>query len=133
MPEGKNVNPKSLENLVPFQKGDTNDKATNGRLGGIKSGESKRRMKTFREELMAILSKETKNAKGESVSFQENINAAIILKAAKGDVRAYETIRDTLGQKPKDEKEVVVMAEGGLQVNLDLVKKMEESFDAGNK
>ena len=133
MSENKVVNPKSLENLVPFQKGDTRDKVENGRLGGIKSGESKRRMKTFREELMAILSKETKNAKGESVSFQENINAAIILKAAKGDVRAYETIRDTLGQKPKDEKEVVVMAEGGLQVNLDLVKKMEESFDAGNK
>lgn len=133
MPENKVVNPKSLENLKPFQKGDTNDKAENGRLGGIKSGESKRRMKTFKEELMAILSKETKNSKGETVSFQENINAAIILKAAKGDVRAYETIRDTLGQRPKDEKEVVVMAEGGLQVNLDLVKKMEESLDAGNK
>ena len=133
MTEDKVVNPKSLENLIPFKKGDTNDKAKNGRLGGIKSGESKRRMKTFREELMAILSKETKNSKGETVSFQENINAAIILKAAKGDVRAYETIRDTLGQKPKDEKEVVVMAEGGLQVNLDLVKKMEESLDAGNK
>lgn len=133
MTEDKVVNPKSLENLIPFKKGDTKDKAKNGRLGGIKSGESKRRMKTFREELMAILSKETKNAKGESVSFQENINAAIILKAAKGDVRAYETIRDTLGQRPKDEKEVVVMAEGGLQVNLDLVKKMEESLDAGNK
>ena len=133
MTEDKVVNTKSLENLIPFKKGDTNDKAKNGRLGGIKSGESKRRMKTFREELMAILSKETKNSKGETVSFQENINAAIILKAAKGDVRAYETIRDTLGQKPKDEKEVVVMAEGGLQVNLDLVKKMEESLDAGNK
>ena len=132
MTDEKVVNPKSLENLIPFQKGDTRDKVENGRLGGIKSGESKRRMKTFREELMAILSKETKNSKGETVSFQENINAAIILKAAKGDVRAYETIRDTLGQKPKDEKEVVVMAEGGLQVNLDLVKKMEESLDAGN-
>ena len=134
MTEGKKVNPNSLANLrPPYQKGDNTDKAANGRLGGIASGESKRRMKTFKEELMAILSKETKNGRGETVSFQENINAAIILKAAKGDVRAYETIRDTLGQKPKDEKEVVVMAEGGLQVNLDLVKKMEESLDAGNK
>lgn len=134
MREGKNVNPKSLENLKPFTSEQNRELAKiNGRKGGIASGEAKKRMKTFKEELMAILSKETKNAKGESVSFQENINAAIILKAAKGDVRAYETIRDTLGQKPKDEKEVVVMAEGGLQVNLDLVKKMEESFDAGNK
>lgn len=134
MTESKSVNPNSLANLKPFTSEQNRELAKiNGSKGGKISGENKRRLKTFKEELMAILSKETKNSKGETVSFQENINAAIILKAAKGDVRAYETIRDTLGQKPKDEKEVVVMAEGGLQVNLDLVKKMEESLDAGNK
>ena len=132
MTEKKNVNPNSLNNLITFKKGDTIDKAKNGRLGGIASGESKRRMKTFREELMAILETQTKNSKGESITVQQNINAALALKAAKGDVRAYEVIRDTLGQKPKDEKEVVVVAEGGLKVNLDLVKRMEDHFE-GNK
>lgn len=132
MAEKKNVNPNSLANLIEYQKGDTKDKAKNGRLGGIASGESKRRMKTFREELMAILETQTKNSKGESITVQQNINAALALKAAKGDVRAYEVIRDTLGQKPKDEKEVVVVAEGGLKVNLDLVKRMENHFE-GNK
>lgn len=132
MAEKKNVNPNSLKNLIEYQKGDTTDKAKNGRLGGIASGESKRRMKTFREELMAILETQTKNSKGESITVQQNINAALALKAAKGDVRAYEVIRDTLGQKPKDEKEVVVVAEGGLKVNLDLVKRMENHFE-GNK
>ena len=130
MTEKKNVNPNSLANLVEYKKGDTTDKAKNGRLGGIKSGESKRRMKTFREELQALLEAEIKNAKGESTTVQTNINSALILKAAKGDVRAYEVIRDTLGQKPKDEKEVVVVAENGLSINLDLVKKMEDKLDA---
>lgn len=130
MTEKKNVNPNSLANLVEYKKGDTTDKAKNGRLGGIKSGESKRRMKTFREELQALLEAEFKNAKGESTTVQTNINSALILKAAKGDVRAYEVIRDTLGQKPKDEKEVVVVAENGLSINLDLVKKMEDKLDA---
>lgn len=130
MTEKKNVNPNSLANLVEYKKGDTTDKAKNGRLGGIASGESKRRMKTFREELQALLETEIMNAKGEKISYQKNINSALILKAAKGDVRAYEVIRDTLGQKPKDEKEVVVVAENGLSVNLDLVKKMEDKLDA---
>jgi len=134
MSENKVVNPKSLENLKPFQKGDTRGKAENGRLGGIKSGESKRRMKTFREELQAILETEMLNAKGEKVSYQKNINSALILKAAKGDVRAYEVIRDTLGQRPKDEKEVVVMSgDDGLKVNLELVKSLEEKFNATDK
>lgn len=113
-----------------FQKGDTTGKSAAGKIGGVKSGESKRRMKTFREELLALLEAEIKNAKGESTTVQTNINSALILKAAKGDVRAYEVIRDTLGQKPKDEKEVVVVAENGLSVNLDLVKKMEDKLDA---
>lgn len=134
MTDKKGVNPKSLENLKPFQKGDTNDKAKNGRLGGKASGEAKRRMKTFKEELQAILETEMLNAKGEKVSYQKNINSALILKAAKGDVRAYEVIRDTLGQRPKDEKEVVVMSgDDGLKINLELVKSLEEKFNATDK
>lgn len=134
MTDKKNVNQKSLDNLVPFKKGDTTDKAENGRLGGIKSGESKRRMKTFKEELQAILETEMLNAKGEKISYQKNINSALILKAAKGDVRAYEVIRDTLGQRPKDEKEVVVMSgDDGLKINLELVKSLEEKFNATDK
>lgn len=133
MTEKKNVNPNSLANLKMFDSNQDRERAKiNGRKGGIALGEKKRRMKTFKEELMAILETQTKNSKGESITVQQNINAALALKAAKGDVRAYEVIRDTLGQKPKDEKEVVVVAEGGLKVNLDLVKRMEDHFE-GNK
>lgn len=130
MTEEKVVN-KGWENVKghEFQKGDTTGKSAAGKIGGVKSGESKRRMKTFKEELLAILATETKNTKGETVSFQSNINAALILKAAKGDVRAYEVIRDTLGQKPKDEKEVVLKSEDGLKVNLDMVKRMRDHFN----
>ena len=134
MTEKKSVNPNSMANLKMFDSNQNREEAKkNGMKGGIASGESRRRMKTFKEELLAILESETKNSKGETISVQKNINAALILKAAKGDVRAYEVIRDTLGQKPKDEKEVVVKAEEGLQVNLDLVKRMENHFDESDK
>lgn len=126
MTNTKNVNPKSLENLHPFQKGDTRDKVENGRLGGIASGESKRRMKTFREELKELLEVEVENGKGEKVTVQKNINSALILKAAKGDVKAYEVIRDTLGQKPVEEKSVMVSAP--LESRIEIVEEMRKRF-----
>lgn len=125
---------RSLQNLVSLADRTMEERQEIGRVGGIKSGESKRRMKTFKEELQSILETEMLNAKGEKVSYQKNINSALILKAAKGDVRAYEVIRDTLGQRPKDEKEVVVMSgDDGLKINLDLVKSLEEKFNATDK
>lgn len=36
------------------------------------------------------------------------ITNAIINKAAKGDVSAYQTIRDTIGEKPTDKQEAIV-------------------------
>lgn len=133
MTEKKNVNPKSLENLVAFKKGDTTDKAKNGRLGGIASGESKRRMKTFKEELMAILQEELVNSKGEKITVQENINRALLVRAGKGDTKAYVIIRDTLGQKPVDESKVVVENAGDVKINLDLVKDMVNHFNETDK
>ena len=133
MTEKKNVNPKSLENLIKYKKGDTTDKAKNGRLGGIASGESKRRMKTFKEELMAILQEELVNSKGEKITVQENINRALLVRAGKGDTKAYVIIRDTLGQKPVDESKVVVENAGDVKINLDLVKDMENHFNETDK
>lgn len=125
---------RSLQNLVSLADRTAEERQEIGRVGGIKSGESKRRMKTFKEELQQLLQMEILNKNGEKISTQQNINSALILKAAKGDVRAYEVIRDTLGQRPKDEKEVVVMGgDDGLNVNLELVKSLEEKFNATDK
>ena len=127
---------KGWDNVKPYEfvKGDNTGKSAAGKIGGVKSGESKRRMKTFREELQQLLQMEITNKNGEVISTQQNINSAIILKAARGDVRAYEVIRDTLGQRPKDEKEVVVMSgDDGLKVNLELVKSLENKFNASDK
>lgn len=134
MPEDKIVKNKGWNNLIPYKKGDTTGKSEAGKLGGKASGESKRRMKTFKEELQQLLQMEITNKNGEKISTQQNINSALIVKAAKGDVRAYEVIRDTLGQRPKDEKEVVVMSgDDGLKVNLEMVKAMENKFNVSDK
>ena len=72
------------------------------RKAAERSAESKRRRRTLREELLLILSDE---------GVQKSIAAALIAEAIEGNgsgsVRgAFETIRDTIGEKPKEAVEL---------------------------
>ena len=62
--------------------------------GGIASGESRRKRKTLKEELLLLLSTNDNN---------EKISLALLQRALNGDIQAFTTIRDTIGEKPKDE------------------------------
>lgn len=73
-----------------------------GRKGGLASVKARREKKTLKMELEALL--EIMDEKGDSV--QKKMSFALIKKAIKGDVRAFETIRDTIGQKPKENMNV---------------------------
>lgn len=86
----------------------------NGRKGGIASAKAKREKKALKETLEELLAMPLKNGKqanleniksiaavkGKNVSMQEAIMIAMLNKAARGDVRAAEYVRDTIGQKP---------------------------------
>lgn len=87
------------ENLktMPFTK-DDNRAAEAGRKGGIKSGEAKRKRKALAEELEILLQIIDKDGH----TNQEKISMALLQKASKGDTRAFEVIRDTVGEKPKE-------------------------------
>lgn len=87
---------------------------SNGRKGGIASGKARREKKALKdtlEELLAMPIKDGASAdiekiksiagiKGKNITMQEAIMVAMLNKAAKGDVRAAEYVRDTIGQKP---------------------------------
>lgn len=68
-----------------------------GRKGGIKSGETRAQRKTLREELLVLL-----ETKVENKTIQEKISFSLIQEALSGNVKAFETIRDTIGEKPQD-------------------------------
>lgn len=72
-----------------------------GRKGGIKSGEARRARKTLKEELLLLL------AQGDT---QEKISLALLQKAMNGDTKAYEVLRDTIGEKPVDKVETEVVS-----------------------
>jgi len=87
-----------------------------GRAGGIASGKARREKKLMRETLDVLLSMPLKNGKnadvesvrnfaalkGKNISVQDAILIAQIQKAMKGDTKAAEYVRDTMGQKPVD-------------------------------
>ena len=64
-----------------------------GRKGGLASVESRQKRKTLKEELLLMLSD------GET---QQSVTLALIEKAMSGDTKAFEVIRDTIGEKPID-------------------------------
>ena len=87
-----------------------------GKKGGIASGKARREKRAFKETLEILLSMNMENGegvaiddiasfkgiKGQNISVQEAILIAQVQKAMKGDTRAAEYVRDSIGQKPSD-------------------------------
>lgn len=89
------------ENLIPNSQRSPEELREMARKGGKASGEARRRRKTFKEELLLLL---------EQGNTQEKISLAILQKAMQGDIKAYESIRDTVGEKPIDKVETEVVS-----------------------
>ena len=85
-----------IENLKPFDTLSEEEQRQLSIKGGIASGKAKAERKTFKETLLLLL------AKGE---IQNDITLAQIDKALKGDTKAFEVIRDTIGEKPVEKAE----------------------------
>jgi hypothetical protein len=88
------------QNLKPIQKGQLSNEELKKRQrnGGLKSVQVRRERKLLREEILSRLS----NGKT-----QDEIIDALIEKAKIGDMRAFELLRDTIGEKPTDRHEVL--------------------------
>ena len=77
------------ENLRPVSSKD--EARERGRKGGLASGEARRKRKSLKEELLLML---------EDEEVQKSVTIALINQAQKGNVKAYEMIRDTIEEKP---------------------------------
>lgn len=94
------------QNLIPQSKKSPEERSRIARMGQIASTEAKRRKKTFREAMEAILEKEVLDKNGNKIDLLTAISAKQIEKADKGDTKAFEVIRDTIGQKPVERVEI---------------------------
>ena len=73
------------KNLKPQNKRTKSEQREIARKGGIASGEARRKRKTLREELLALL---------ETNDYNERISLAMIKEAQLGNTKAFNTIRD---------------------------------------
>ncbi len=93
----------NFENLKPMNKRTKSEQREIAKKAGIKSGEVRRARKTLKEELLLLL---------ESGDNQQKMSVALFQKALKGDIKAFEVIRDTIGEKPTDKQQLT----GALEV-----------------
>ena len=88
--------------------------------GGIASGEARRRKRDIRLALEALLEKEYTDKSGKVMTGVEAIALKQMEKAMKGDTRAFEVVRDTVGQKPIERVQVTEIS----QQDIDEVEEM---------
>ena len=91
----------NTENLVSLADRTTEEQRAIASAGGKASVEARRKRKTLREELLLMLS---------DGYIQEKISLALINEAISGNnagsvTKAFEVIRDTIGEKPADKVE----------------------------
>lgn len=98
-------NPKgNPQNLTPFNKMDSKKKKEIQSKGGHASTKVRRERKAFKEDLLSALEliKDDKTV-------QELGIEALLTKFMAGDLKAFEIVRDTVGEKPTDKQEVKVV------------------------
>jgi hypothetical protein len=69
------------------------------KAGGKASAESRKRKKLLRECIDELLAKEY-TSEGKTLTGSEALAVTLMKKAMKGDVKAFEVLRDTAGEKP---------------------------------
>lgn len=106
------------QNLKPNSERSPSEVRANGAKGGRASGAARRRKKDLAQALQILLDKKYTDQNGKKITGTEAISAKLFQKALNGDIRAFETLRDTVGQKPVEK---VMVA----QVNQDIIDEVE--------
>lgn len=95
-------------------------RAENGRKGGLAKREATRRRKEMRETLDILLNMPMKKGKvysaeeiksfadlkGKNITIDQAMMITLVQKALKGDLNAITMVRDTVGEKPTEKMEI---------------------------
>ena len=106
----------NIENLQPRTELSKEEAKEMGRKGGIASGKARREKKLIKDSIELLLDLPIKNSKikqqlkelgidEDEMNNQTAMVIAIYQKALKGDVQAFNTLRDSVGQKPVERVE----------------------------
>lgn len=88
------------QNLIPISERTPEERKRIAAMGGRASGVAYRKRKLLRECLAELLTQDFPNDNGEMQMLSELLVAKLAQKALSGDVKAFEVLRDTAGEKP---------------------------------
>ena len=122
-------------NLIPNSERTPEQLRAQTSKAGKASGEARRRRKTFRESLLTILAMAPDDptildhlkALGLDPNYQTAIDLAQAKQAARGDTDAARFIRDTIGEKPREELEIGGQADRPIQT-IDMSKLSDDDL-----
>ena len=146
-----NMNENSLKNLKPIRSADDerllNSRKPEARAKAVKKTketlEKKRRRNAFAEDLKYILSlpissdevidiKEIDNfdklGEGDNATVQDIILKSLIVNAKNGDDRAFEIIRDTIGEKAAEKVDIKQEKHNTMTDMIELLKKRNDDI-----
>lgn len=93
--------------------------------GGKASAEARRKKRDLRAALEVLLEREVADGNGGTITGAQALTARLYKEALKGNVKAFEVLRDTVGQKPVEK---VVVAE----VDQNIIDEVEKAvFENG--
>lgn len=93
--------------------------------GGKASAEARRKKRDLRAALEVLLEREVSDGSGGTITGAQALTARLYKEALKGNVKAFEVLRDTVGQKPVEK---VVVAD----VDQNIIDEVEKAvFDNG--
>ena len=123
-----------MSNLIPLNKRTKDEQRKIASAGGRASGKARAAKKRMRDILEYLMDEKTPEG-----TYREQVCFALVQKALTGDVRAFETIRDTLGEKlgEEDNKENLSMPKIIIQpvkpayqeVDIEKVKQLNEMLE----
>lgn len=100
------ANPENLRGHEFTSDQSREEAAKNGRKGGLKAGENRRRRKAFAEAFNTLLEREFTDHNGNHMQGVEAIAAKVFRQAMDGDMKAVQFLRDTVGEMPVQRVEV---------------------------
>ena len=114
-----------VKNLRPQNTRSKAEQRAISAMGGRASGEARRRRKTLRDELLLLL---------DDGNTREAVSAALIRSAKKGSVKAFEVLRDTIGERPVERSAHTIVGVEALQAMSDaeLVQLAESGATGGS-
>ena len=111
---------KGQDNLRPVRSKE--EARARGKAGGKKSGEARRKKRLLKDCLEELLEKDYLDKSGNRATGAETVSIALFRKAQAGDIKAFEVLRDTCGQKPIEK---VMLTE----VDQDTINEVERFID----